>query len=153
MYRFLVIFAGYIIPFRLYLYLSRKKPSIIRFFSTLGIIGKNAGDTINETSHEQDKYTRTGRYWSEQSKSTERREQSNSFLAETRARHINKLSGNVDSPIPYEGMNQMLVKQLCGRRLKHGVSVGCGEGKYEMRLLQLGVVDKLLLFECGTKDV
>ncbi|MCL2749766.1 MAG: class I SAM-dependent methyltransferase [Coriobacteriia bacterium] len=62
-------------------------------------------------------------------------------------RHINKSVDKVDSPIVSEGLNQLLIKRLSGRQLKLGVSVGCGLAQKEMRILQLGIVEKFILFE------
>jgi SAM-dependent methyltransferase len=68
-------------------------------------------------------------------------------------RHINRLVSDTDSPVPSAGVNQLLLKRLAGRRLKLGVSVGCGLAYKEIRLLQLGVVDKFIVFDLSQEAV
>ena len=68
-------------------------------------------------------------------------------------RHVNTLVYDIDSPILSEGLNQLLINRLNGRVLKLGVSVGFGTGGKEMRLLELGVVEKFILFELSDEAI
>jgi len=87
-----------------------------------------------------------GKYWSNVH-SSKSQIKSNWWDHEIAIRHINMLVASVDSPIFSEGLNQLLIKRLNGKRLQTGVSVGCGIAHKEMRLLQLGIVEKFILFE------
>jgi len=68
-------------------------------------------------------------------------------------RHINQMVSDTDSHIPSEGLNQLLLKRLGEKRLKLGVSVGCGSAHKEIRLMQLGIVDKFLLFDLSHEAI
>ena len=126
--------AGYVIPYRVYLYLGENKSKIKKM---LGF------DKNKET---------IGSYWSNYYSEIKTKKLSwwESDLAK---RHINMLVNNVDSPVVSEGLNQLLIKRLNGMRLKQGISVGCGTASKELRLLQMDIVEKFILFELSEEAV
>jgi len=99
-------------------------------------------------------FTSIGRYWSTYYKSKETTQKKLSWWESDFAkRHVNMLVNNTDSTILSEGLNQLLIKRLNGRRLKTGVSVGCGLALKELRLLQLGIVEEFILFDMSKEAV
>jgi len=134
--------AGYIIPYRAYLYLSKHKYALKQVF------GLNKSQIANIDNRLQN----VGIFWSDYyiSKRPKRESWWQSDLVK---RHVNILVANVDSNILSDGLNSLLLKRLRGKRLKQGVSVGCGNGDKEIRLLQLNVVEKFILFELSEEMV
>lgn len=61
-------------------------------------------------------------------------------------RHINRIVCGEPIDGAFAGSARLL-RQAAGKTLKHGVSVGCGEGGKEMRLLASGIVERFTLFE------
>jgi len=96
---------------------------------------------------------KVGNHWNAMYSSAKKKELKAWWDSEFTVRHINRLVFDIDSPILSEGLNQLLIKRLDGRRLKTGISVGCGLATKEIRLLELGIVEKFILFELSEEAI
>jgi len=131
--KFLKYIAGYIIPYNAYMFLSRHKIMIKRILR------------LDKTNFA--KNNKIGKYWAKFEQSVAKNPKEHWSQSEFAAKYINMWVANSNSTILSEGANQLLIQRLCGRRLKQGVSVGCGNGLKELRLLQLDIVEKFIFFE------
>lgn len=61
-------------------------------------------------------------------------------------RHINSLLGDSRTPVQSSGFHNLITK-TAGRRLGRGLSIGCGTGARELRLLLTGTVEHFDLYE------
>ena len=61
-------------------------------------------------------------------------------------RHINGLVGLPDDAGQHTGFAR-IIERTSGRLLRRGVSVGCGTGAKEMRLIRMGIVEHFDLYE------
>jgi len=127
--------ARYFIPHKIYLWLSNRK-NIIKL--------KRKRRMANLTSAPQEDIV--NQYWTNVFE-TAKACRTQWWESELVRRHLNILTNNVDSPDLAEGLHRLLAKHLNGRRLKHGVSVGCGKGDKELQLLQLDIVEKFICFD------
>jgi len=107
--------AGYIIPYNIYLFLSKNKYLIKKILFSQ----KN---TENEKESGLSKIEKTiGKCWDNQVYTKKIAWWQSDFAK----RHINMLVNNIDSPVFSAGLHQLLLSRLNGRRLRYGVSVGC----------------------------
>ena len=64
-------------------------------------------------------------------------------------RHINKMVCGEPIEGPHQGFNRLIEKRMPAGGFRDGVSVGCGSGGKEMKLLQRNLVQRFHLFEIG----
>ncbi len=94
-----------------------------------------------------------GRHWSKVSK-TGRLKRTNWWDSNLIKRHVNRIVSGIDNLINLsDGINNVLIKKLNGRILENGVSVGCGDGHKEMRLIKLDIVKHFTLFEFSNERI
>jgi len=68
-------------------------------------------------------------------------------------RHINKLVYNIDSPVFSSGLHKLLLSRLGGRQLTMGISIGCGSAIKELDILEMGIIDRFILFELSEERI
>ena len=63
---------------------------------------------------------------------------------------LNKKICGVAIKRPSRGLHQVLAKQLDGRKLPHGISIGGGVGIREMELVNEGIVERFTIYELSS---
>jgi hypothetical protein len=136
--------AGFIIPYNIYLFLSRNKYRIKQMlFKNQKHIknGKRSGLSEREKT--------IGKCWDNQITTKKIAWWQSNFAK----RHINMLVNNVDSSVFSAGLHQLLLSRLNGKHLKVGVSVGCGSATKELKILEMDFLDKFILFELSEERI